>query len=262
MMSCVGWVAAAVAVVAAVLAVALWTAPRWAVPALASRSPEVVYAVPTAERIVALTIDDGPDSATTDEILAVLREHGSRATFFLISERVAGLEPVVARLASEGHEVGNHLTRDEPSARLGAARFDAALVRAHDVLSGFGPLRWARPGGGRYDAAMLQTMGRRGYRCALGSVYPYDATVPSATFAAAFVLHHARPGAVIVLHDGGGRGRRTAAALRRVLPELRRRGYRVTTLSELVGVGSGGDEGGRGRSGEKRRAGDSNPQGP
>jgi peptidoglycan/xylan/chitin deacetylase (PgdA/CDA1 family) len=85
---------------------------------------------------------------------------------------------------------------------------------------------------------MVATMGRQGYRCALGSVYPYDATIGSARFSSWHILRNVRPGAIIVLHDGGLRGRRTAQVLRQVLPELRRRGYRVVTLSELVTAAS------------------------
>jgi hypothetical protein len=81
---------------------------------------------------------------------------------------------------------------------------------------------------------MIDIMRRHGYRCALGSVYPFDATIPSRVFAARYILGHAQPGAVIVLHDGGSRGRRTADVLSEVLPELGRRGYRVVSLSELA----------------------------
>src|SRR5687768_10936301 len=73
----------------AVVAAGLWTAPRWLVPWLAARSPRCLYAVATRERVVALTIDDGPDAAHGPAILRLLREHGARATFFLISGRVA-----------------------------------------------------------------------------------------------------------------------------------------------------------------------------
>jgi peptidoglycan/xylan/chitin deacetylase (PgdA/CDA1 family) len=81
---------------------------------------------------------------------------------------------------------------------------------------------------------MIAVMRRHGYRCVLGSVYPFDAALPWASFAAHFVRQHARPGAVVVLHDGGARGKRTARVLRDVLPELRRQGYRVVSLTELV----------------------------
>jgi peptidoglycan/xylan/chitin deacetylase (PgdA/CDA1 family) len=184
--------------------------------------------------LIALTIDDGPDSAGTPLILAQLQRHQARATFFLISSRVAGREPLVHQLVRAGHELGNHLTRDEPSIRLQPAEFERALLEAHGVLAPFGPVRWARPGSGWYSRAMIAIMRRHQYRCALGSVYPFDAALPSATFAARYILRNARPGAVVILHDGGSRGRRTAMVLDKVLPELRRRGYQVVTLSELV----------------------------
>jgi peptidoglycan-N-acetylglucosamine deacetylase len=105
------------------------------------------------------------------------------------------------------------------------------------VLAKYGDVKWARPGSGWYSRTMIGSMTRHGYRCALGSVYPFDATIPSAGFAARYILWHARPGAVIILHDSGGRGRRTAKVLREVLPELRRRGYRLVSLGELEAAG-------------------------
>jgi peptidoglycan/xylan/chitin deacetylase (PgdA/CDA1 family) len=225
------WVLLVVALGAALGA--LWSAPRWLVPRIAARSPGCLFAVATRERVVALTLDDGPDAAHTPEVLRLLRAHGARATFFLISGRVAGQEPTVSAIVAEGHEIGNHLTRDEPSIRLASAEFEAAAREAGAVLARFAPVRWLRPASGWFDSTMLGTLGRLGYRCALGSVYPYAPHVPSSRFAAAYILANVRPGAVIVLHEGGARGRRTVEALRRVLPALRARGYRVVTLSEL-----------------------------
>jgi len=206
------------------------------VPRIAARSARCLFAVPTTERVVALTLDDGPDALHSPEILRVLRENDARATFFLISSRVPGNEAIVARMAAEGHELGNHLTHDEPSARMAPEAFAAAVAEADTVLERFAPVRWLRPASGWYNDAMLETIEREGLRCALGSIYPYDAHQPWARLSAAYILANARPGAVIVLHDGGHRGRRTVDALRRVLPELRVRGYRVVTLSELAAL--------------------------
>ncbi len=208
--------------------------PVWLLDLLAARYPGCLYRVPIQDRLVALTLDDGPDPVATPLILDELRRHGARATFFLISERIEGRENLVRRLVTEGHELGNHLTRDRASIGLSPGEFARDLEQAHLLLSAYGPVRWARPGSGWYSESMIATMQRRGYRCALGSVYPYDATIPSAGFSRWYVLRNAEPGAILVLHDGGARGRRTALVLRQVLPELRRRGYRVVSLSELV----------------------------
>jgi len=208
--------------------------PDWIVALLAKRSPKVAYFVETEEPVVALTIDDGPHPVTTPKILDVLKQHGACATFFLITSHIPGNEEIVARIVEEHHELANHLTTDEPSILLDGSEFERRLRESHEVLSQFADVRWFRPGSGWYDAQMLAILDKHGYKCALGSVYPFDPQLPSARFAARYVLSNVRPGSVIVLHDGGARGERTAAALATILPELSRRGLRVVTLSELV----------------------------
>ena len=208
--------------------------PDWLLDWLAARHPGCLYRVPLQAPVVALTLDDGPDPATTPLILAELQRHGARATFFLIAGRVHGQEHLVQHVVAGGHELGNHFTQDRPSIRLSAGDFVRDLQDAHRVLAAYGPVHWARPGSGWYSSTMIAAMARHGYRCALGSVYPYDATLPSPAFASWHILRNVRPGAILVLHDGGARGLRTGRVLRTVLPELRRRGFQVVTLSELA----------------------------
>jgi peptidoglycan/xylan/chitin deacetylase (PgdA/CDA1 family) len=217
-----------------VVARVLWSPPAWLFDALSALFPGCLYRVKTDAPLVALTIDDGPDPATTPLLLSELARHRAHATFFLISSRIPGREALVRDLVRDGHEVGNHLTRDEPSIRLGAAAFEGALLTAHRALAPFAAVTWARPGSGWYSREMIAAMQRHGYRCALGSVYPWDTTLRSVAFARSFILRNVHPGAVIILHDGGRRGLRTAQVLREALPELRRRGLQIVTLSELV----------------------------
>jgi peptidoglycan-N-acetylglucosamine deacetylase len=216
------------------LGAVLWRRPEWLVDVLAACRPGCLYRVRVRAPLIALTFDDGPDPATTPLILTELARHDAHATFFLISNRVAGREQVVRELVAQGHEVGNHLTRDEPSICLAPAAFEASLLEAHHVLAPYGPARWVRPGSGWYSRAMIDTIERYGYRCALGSVYPADAALPWHRLAIRYILRNARPGAIVILHDCGARGRRTVQVLRAVLPRLRGQGYQVVTLSQLV----------------------------
>ena len=190
----------------------------------------------TEQPVVALTIDDGPDAMTTPIILDLLQEQGAKATFFVITERIPGNEQLIERMIEEGHELGNHMTNEEPSIRLGQEGFAEDLIAAESALSPFDEIRWLRPGSGWFTANMIDTAESRGYRMALGSVYPFDHLIPSSWFASEFILWRIRPGDVIVLHDHRWRGERTADTLSRVLPELMERGYKVVTLSELVDI--------------------------
>lgn len=211
---------------------------HWIAERLAARHPEVLYFVKTDQRVVALTIDDGPDPVTTPKILDVLRHNGTHATFFIITEHIPGNEQLLKRIVKEGHELANHLTRDEPSIKLPPEQFTQELISADQILKKYADVSWFRPGAGRFNEAMLSTVSEHGYRCALGSVYPLDPYIPSSWFASQFILWAMHPGAVIVLHDVGARGERTAETLWRVLPRLKRNGYLVITLSGLVGLES------------------------
>lgn len=210
---------------------------RWILKRIAMRYPRVLFSGPTDRSQIALTIDDSPDAITTPQILDVLRRHHAHATFFIITDRVHGLEALLERIVAEGHELGNHLTRDQPSTALGSDEFERELNRSHETLSRHTEqLAWFRPGGGRFNDSILDAVEGRGYRCALGSLYPFDPQIPSSRFAAWVLLRGAAAGAVAVLHDGGRRGTRTVATLTRVLPEWKDRGFAVVTLSELVGA--------------------------
>lgn len=166
-------------------------------------------------------------------LLNILQEHNAHATFFLISGYVAGNDSVVRAILKQGHEIGNHFSGKEASVRLNSVAFLASFLRADTVLRKFTAVRWVRPGSGMYNKRMLRTFSEYHYQCALGSVHPFDPQLPFAWYTSRVVLHEVYPGAVIVLHDQGYKGRNTEKALRRILPELARRGYRVVTLSAL-----------------------------
>lgn len=201
---------------------------------IASRlSPAVVFSAEVEERVVALTIDDGP-SAATDEILRVLSEHDAHSTFFLIGRHAARRPATIERIRAQGHELAHHMMADEPSIRLDRDTFLAQFGQMDRLLDQLDGARWFRPGSGWYGPTMLADVERSGYRLVLGSVYPFDAQIPSPDFMAWYILEKVRPGSIIVLHDGADRAARTAAALARVIPELRRRGYRIVTVTDLL----------------------------
>lgn len=199
-----------------------------------STSDEVLFHVDTAQKVVALTIDDAPHSQLTAEILDVLAEYAVPATFFIIGDQVPGNEDLMCRIGEEEHELGNHLMSDERSILLNPAEFDRQLAAAHALIAPFGPVRWFRPGSGFYNERMLAQIRPYGYRCVLGSIYPYDAHLRSVEFASGYILSNIQPGAIIILHDGGPEREATPEILRRIIPALRRRGYRFATLSELT----------------------------
>ena len=203
----------------------LAASPAWrAVPSSTGRLPPgrgtIRRSSTTSEtqaKAIALTIDDGPDAATTPEILRVLEQNGAHG-HSSSSQPGSRQRSAVAAIVAEGHELGNHLVRDEPSLKLSPAEFERQLVESHAVLSRFATLRWFRPGSGKYDERMLATLEAHGYRCALGSVYPFDPQIRWSWFSRRFILSNVQPGSVVILHDWDSKGRRTVHTLSKVLP--------------------------------------------
>ncbi|MGY1809368.1 polysaccharide deacetylase family protein [Blastococcus sp. SYSU D00669] len=206
---------------------------------LARTSRRVLFAVPTGQRRVALTFDDGPHARLTPALASVLARHGARATFFALGARAQEHPEVVTALVRAGHEVANHLWEDRPSVLLRGAEFRLHLRATDAVLrrSGARP-GFVRPGSGWVRPGMVRTAREAGYRLALGSVAVRDLEVRDLDRELGFVLRRLRPGAVVVLHEGYDERSRVVPLTERLLPALARRGYRAVTLSELAADGA------------------------
>ncbi|HEX2805655.1 MAG TPA: polysaccharide deacetylase family protein [Kineosporiaceae bacterium] len=198
---------------------------------------DVVTAITTSEPVVALTFDDGPHPATTPHLLDVLAAAGARATFFVLGSLADRHPQLIERIAGEGHELGNHLMHDEPSIRLHPADFERQLAQVHALLTPHGPVRFFRPGSGWFSPRLLRAGAALGYRCALGSPGLIAAFYPNPDAVGLRLARRARPGAVLVLHEGTDRRSDVTRVTKRLLTELTRRGLTATTLSDLSGRG-------------------------
>jgi len=204
---------------------------------LSKAEPMIVRSEPAwrGAKRVALTFDDGPWPTTTDEILGQLKAAGVKATFFLLGRQVAARPEMARRIVDAGMEIGNHsyshkYLSGDPKSVVDSeiAKADAAIFKA----TGVRPV-WYRPAGGITSPTVYGEAARLGHKVVLWSVDPQDWARPGTRRIARRVLDHVRPGAVILLHDGGGNRTETVAALKKILHGLAARGYEAVTLSEL-----------------------------
>ncbi|KAJ5994733.1 hypothetical protein N7481_001710 [Penicillium waksmanii] len=216
----------------------LYKPPQSLIRYLQRRWPDVLFHHPTAENVVALTIDDAPSSHTT-AILDVLNVNNATATFFVIGSQVSDYTSVLGKLVSSGNELANHAMHDEPSRGLNNTVLAEQIQSVQELIQDAyrstgadGPKNWFfRPGSGFFSSRMRALVSDMGYRLVLGDVYPHDPQVPFSGLNARHILSMVRPGSIIVCHD---RRDWTVPMLQVVLPELRRRGYRIVTVSELL----------------------------
>lgn len=199
-------------------------------PVLAGR---VLFAVPTIAPRFVLTLDDGPDPVTTPALLDVLARHGAHTTFFLIGERAAAHPDLVARIAAEGHEIGNHTWRDRPTWQLPLDEFRDDLRATQALLSGHGPVRWFRPGSGWPTPGHVAVAEGEGLRCVLGSAVAIAGSGAGTATTAAWLDPVVRRGTVAVLHEGAHRVG-VADTVDGLLTRTARRGLSAVTLSALA----------------------------
>jgi peptidoglycan-N-acetylglucosamine deacetylase len=186
-------------------------------------------------REVALTFDDGPGPYTR-QILRVLRRMHTVATFFVIGRWARAYPQLVAAEIRAGCEVGDHTEDHRPLALLSATAQTAELVDAAEALHRAGapyPVLM-RPPYGSFDEATLEVLATARMLMVLWSADTKDYERPGVARIIYTAVSGAQPGAIILMHDGGGDRSETVAALPRIIARLRQRGFRLVTISQLV----------------------------
>ncbi len=187
------------------------------------------------KREIALTFDDGP-GLYTPQILRELKRMHVPATFFVIGREAEAFPRYVHAEARAGDAVGDHTELHPPLAELPPAAQRSELVTAAQAIHRAGapsPILF-RPPYGSFDAATIALLHRLRMLMVLWSVDTSDYTRPGVSRIIDTAVSGAQPGAIILMHDGGGDRSETVAALPRIIELLRRRGYRLVTVPRLV----------------------------
>ena len=194
---------------------------------------------------IALTFDDGPDPRWTPRIAATLRRYHVPATFFVVGSEVVRHPGIVRRLHREGFELGNHtFTHVELSAlpgwerRLQIGLTENALVGTVGLRTRLvrPPYSSVPPAVTRRQATALAQIARAGYDITLSDFDGEDWRRPGVGAIVSAATPQGSTGGIVLLHDGGGDRSQTVGALERLIPELRARGFRFVTVSELAGL--------------------------
>jgi peptidoglycan/xylan/chitin deacetylase (PgdA/CDA1 family) len=185
---------------------------------------------------IALTFDDGPHPVHTAPLLDALAELAVPATFFLVGKDVDANPELVARMARDGHELGNHTYRHRylPLARSRSVEHelratDHAIARAAGVV----PVLARPPWGGR-SPRNVRVFQRLRKRLVLWDVNSFDWKGKPAHEVARRVLERARAGSIILMHEARDGGGTTIDAVRLVVPALRARGFELVTVSRAI----------------------------
>lgn len=202
-----------------------------------STTLDAVRTVPTTQKWVALTFDDGPYPQYTRPILDILDKYHAKATFFVVGRLAANYPDLLREMKQKGHEIANH-TYTHPSMKTTSyssinqeiSHTDWVIYQATGVHTTL-----FRPPGGAYTAKVAQAAHDNKHRVVMYSIDTKDWSAKADTKSILYeVSGSARPGSIILLHDFGGDRTRTINALESVMQDLKGKGYSFVTVSELL----------------------------
>ena len=190
-----------------------------------------VWHIPSAEKIVYLTFDDGPHPTVTPWVLNELKKHDAKATFFCIGNNVVQYPGVFEQLISEGHAIGNHTHHHLNGWKTAAKDYLVDVNAASKCIS----TNLFRPPYGRIKTAQAKGLATA-MNVTKSFVIMWD--VLSADFDIKMspdeciknVLQHVRPGSIVVFHDSEKAFANLQYTLPVVLTRLRNEDYRFEEI--------------------------------
>ena len=190
---------------------------------------DYAFGGPTTQKVIYLTFDDGPAPPYTDEIMALLNKYGATATFFVVGQQVQAFPGEVKKIAAAGHAIGDHTQTHPNLNKLSAPQVRAQLA---DVQQEAGPAigKCMRPPYGLIDTKGVAIAKSLGLTVIMWTGHALDWSSPPVSEMIPALKAATHPGAVILLHDGGGPRDHTVSALKQYLPWLQSRGYRMLAV--------------------------------
>ncbi len=184
------------------------------------------YQITTAERGVYLTFDDGPCAETTPTILAILRQHNIKATFFCVGDNILKHPDLFTQIKAEGHQVGNHTMHHSKGFYTNTNDYLNEIDECAELVGN----NLFRPPHGLITPRQNSMLRNKGYKIIQWDVITYDwddKHTPDDILNV--VKRYTRPGSIIVMHDSIKAAPRTLKILEDIIIWLKTEGYELKT---------------------------------
>ncbi|MFL6211002.1 MAG: polysaccharide deacetylase family protein [Pyrinomonadaceae bacterium] len=199
---------------------------------------QLIPRVNTAQKVVALTFDDGPTPDATGQILSVLNQEQVRATFFVIGAELEQNMAAGQQIVAAGHELGNHSYSHERMVLVTPSFVRQEIERTDKLIraAGYQGEIYFRPPYGKKLFTLPYYLAKTGRKSITWDVEP-DSDPESAADSdkiAAYVLARTRPGSIIILHVMYKNRSASLQAVQKIIAGLKAQGYSFKTVSELL----------------------------
>jgi peptidoglycan/xylan/chitin deacetylase (PgdA/CDA1 family) len=193
--------------------------------------PSRVWQIPTTQKTVYLTFDDGPHPAITPVVLDMLAEYGAKASFFCIGDRVKRFPDIYQRILDEGHAVGNHTYHHLNGWKSSKKDYLANVREASQCIESW----MFRPPYGRMKESQANAISKMGYKTIMWTVLSgdYDRSL-SPEQCAQRVLGNINPGYIHLFHDSEKAEKNMIHALGKLLEATKMQGFKCEKINEKL----------------------------
>jgi len=191
--------------------------------------PGVVWNLPTKEKIVYLTFDDGPAPEVTPKVLEMLKQYNAKATFFCIGENVKKNPEVYKSILQNGHTIGNHTFHHYNNWKVKSSLYLKDVEEASKYIDS----KLFRPPYGKLKQQTLFVLKKK-YRIILWNVisYDFDKNISKETVYNN-VIRHTKKGSIIVFHDSIKASENMLYALPKVLEYYSEKGFKFEVIGNF-----------------------------
>ncbi len=190
--------------------------------------PSLTWKIPTKEKVLFLSFDDGPIPQITPWVLRQLAKYDAKATFFMVGENAAKYPHLYHKVKEAGHAIGNHSYNHLSGWVTDNPLYFRNVAKCARQIS----TKLFRPPYGRLKPKQIQHLSER-YRIIMWDVLSADFD-PAVSQKQCFenVIHHAEPGSIIVFHDNKKAKENLYFALPKVLEYFSTKGYVFRALED------------------------------
>lgn len=196
---------------------------------------------PKDKNEVALTFDDGP-GLYTEKILDILKRYNIKATFFMEGSQVEFRQAIARKVLTAGHEIGSHLYSHpdfyhykKPDAKDLFIREIDKSEKILEKVTGKRPKLMRMPNG-YVRAPWVKEIAKEKNYILVNWTFGCDWKKMTSKQLADIYIKNICPGCIFLMHDGGKNRQSTAEALPLLIEELQKKGYKIVTVSELLGL--------------------------
>jgi len=195
--------------------------------------PNLIWKIPTEEKILYLTFDDGPHPIATPFVLEQLRKYNAKATFFCLGKNVAAYPGIYENILNAGHSIGNHTQNHVNGWKVNNRKYFDDIIEAKKYIDS----SLFRPPYGRITPFQSKYLRRQPFhfKIVMWDVLSKDYDVELSPDDAAFnVLRYASEGSIVVFHDSEKAYPRMQKALVATLQYFSEKGWRFKQIDEQM----------------------------